>query len=337
MRVRMLPLCLATFVIAPVQAQISIIHYKTIDQFRVTATATAYTGSLIAFATEDNQVRIYDTDKMLTKFQMAGHPQTVQAIAFNRAGTLVATGDASARIYLWDTKTGKKVREFPRDKGHTKGIIGIAFSPDGARIATVGNDDVIKVWKTVGGHPVGTILGSGANLYGIAYTNQGSILAGTLAEGLRVYNGSTYQLAAKMSVGGGQGVNSIAANKDGNMVVTAGRDGRLSLFDTKKRSKVQSMSGHSDWVINAAVSPNGKLGASSSSDRTVCVWYLPTGAKITTLSDTSAVGSPIGFTGDGKYLIATSAADGLSIFAVTPAQGGQTVVAKGGKKKKKGK
>lgn len=303
-------------------AQVSLNRVKTIDQFHITSSTTAFSGPLIALATEDCMVRVFDLSKMATKFQGTGHPQPVQALAFNRAGTLLASGDSTARLYLWDVKTGQKVREFPRDRGHTKGIIAIAFSVDGQRIATVGDDDVIKVWKTAGGNPIGTILGKGANLYGVAWTASGGILTGTLADGLRLYNGTTYQLAATMPVPGGQGVNSIAATRDGSKAVTAGRDGKLSLFNVTSRARMFNSQGHSDWIIRAAVTPNGKWAASSSSDRTIGIWNMFNGQKVQTIQDTSPVGSPIGFSGDGKFFIATTLSDGLQVFSVTPPQGG---------------
>lgn len=310
-------------VVAPASfADVAVKRVKTIDSLRVTAVATAYTGALVAVATEDGSVRIFDAAQTQTRFQLKGHPQTVGAVAFNRAGTALASGDATARLYLWDVKKGIKIREFPRDKGHTKGIISIAFSPDGTKIATVGNDDVIKIWKTSGGNPIATILGKGANLYGVAYTSSGAILTGTLSEGLRIYNGTTYQMAGVMTVPGGQGVNGIAANKDGTMALTAGRDGKLMMWSVPGRKKVQTYLNHTDWIINTAVSPNGKLGASSSVDRTVNIWDLATGKSIAKIEDTSPIGSPVGFTGDGKYFIATSASDGLTVYAVTPAQAG---------------
>jgi len=301
-------------------ADVTLSRIKTIESFRVTAVATAFTGSLVGVATEDGTVRLFDAAKTQTRFQLKGHPQSVQAVAFNRAGTILASGDLSARIYLWDTKKGTKIREFPRDKGHTKGIIGIAFSPDGTKIATVGNDDVIKVWKTTGGNPIATILGMGANFYGIAYTSSGAILTGTLSDGLRIYNGSTYQLAGVMSVPGGQGVNGIAANGEGSMALTAGRDGKLLMWNVPARKKVQTYLNHTDWIVNTAVSPNGKVGASASVDLTVNIWDLATGKSIAKIANTSPIGSQIGFTGDGKYFIATTASDGLSVYTVSPAQ-----------------
>ena len=335
MKSRLLVLLSGVLVVSYSQAEVVVKRIKTIDSFRVTAIATAYSGALAAVATEDGTVRIFDAATAQTRFQMKGHPQTVQAVAFNRAGTIVASGDATARIYLWDTKKGTKIREFPRDKGHTKGIIGIAFSPDGSKIATVGNDDTIRIWKTAGGHPIATILGKGANLYGVAYTTAGAILTGTLAEGLRIYNGSTYQMASVMTVPGGQGVNGIAANTEGSLALTAGRDGKLMMWSVPGRKKVQTYLNHTDWIINTAVAPNGKLAASSSVDRTVNIWNLATGKSIMTIPDTSPIGSPIGFTGDGKFFLATSASDGLTVYAVTPPQSGTAKAAAKGKKSTK--
>ncbi|MBS1713189.1 MAG: WD40 repeat domain-containing protein [Armatimonadetes bacterium] len=323
MRVRMLAFALAGALSAASFGDVAVTRVKTIDQFQVTAVAAAFSGSLFAFATNDNTVRIYDPVKMQTRFQLVGHPQTVGAIAFNRAGTLLATGDATARLYLWDVKTGKKVREFSRDRGHKRGISAIAFNADGSRIATVGNDDTICIWKKDGGNPVGTIHGKGADFYGVSFTSAGSIVTGTLNDGFRVYNGKTFALATKLPA---KGINGIAATKDGDVVVSADREGRLVQWSVAKKSKVRVMNGHTDWAINAAVSPNGRVGASSSTDRSVAIWSLVTGQLLTRIKDTSAVGAPMAFTGDGKYFIATTVSDGLSVYSVSPAQAGATKV-----------
>lgn len=317
----MISLAVATVILAPSSAP-TVTRVKTFDQFRVTAMAAAFSGPLVAFSTEDNTVRLFDTRAMKTIAAMQGHPRPVMSVAFNRAGTLVASGDESARLYLWDVKTGKKVREFPRDRGHQRAIIGIAFSPDGSRIATVGNDDTIRVWPTAGGHPVGTILGGGANLYGVAFSSSGALLTGTLKDGLRVYEPKKWSLAGTIGVPGGQGVNGISASADGSRAVTAGRDGKLTLMNVPGRTRVAAVQAHSDWVIGSALSPNGRLAATSSSDRTVAVWELPTMRKVATLEEMSAIGSPVVFTGDGRAMVATSSSDAFQVYSVNPPQSG---------------
>jgi WD40 repeat protein len=306
---------------------VSLARLKTFDQFRVVALASAPSGSKVAFATEDGTVRIFDAKAMATAVALKGHPDQVMAVAFSADGTKVATGDARARIWIWDAKTGNKLRELPRDRGHLRPISALAFSRDNQRLASVGADDVLLVWKVGGGNPVGRIAGTGANFYGVAWTATGGIVTGTLLEGARLYNGQTYQLAATMTLPGGQGANGIGLGATGTFV-TAGRDGRLTLWDLAKRARVAGLQGHSDWVVNAAVTPNGRYAVSGSTDRTVRLWDLKGYKTVQTIEDQSFVGAQVAFTADGRYLVTTSSSDALQVWSVTPPQAAPVAQAK---------
>jgi WD40 repeat protein len=61
--------------------------------------------------------------------------------------------------------------------------------------------------------------------------------------------------------------------------------------------------------------------ASSSNDRNVVLWSVKTMKKVGLIGDQSAVGSPITFTGDGKFLITTNINDSLQINSISPSQG----------------
>jgi WD40 repeat protein len=47
------------------------------------------------------------------------------------------------RIHLWDVKTGKSVNEFA---GHRGPIRGLAFRPDGKRLASASEDSTVLIW-----------------------------------------------------------------------------------------------------------------------------------------------------------------------------------------------
>ena len=84
--------------------------------------------------------------------------------------------------------------------------------------------------------------------------------------------------------------------------------------------KIGSFKGHQDWVVRCAMSPNGKFLATSSSDRTVKVWDTTTFEKVADLPDQGAVGAPLCFTGDGKFLLSTGVDDSLEVYSISPAQ-----------------
>ncbi len=310
---------IAMAVPAPAAPSVTVTVFKSFSNLHATAIAASPASAMFAVATEDRQVRLIDTKTMNTTFQLVGHPQPVYGLAFSRDGRYVLTGDETARIWLWDAKTGKKIREFPREKGHTKGIQSFSFSADGLKFASVGKDDVIKVWSTAGGHPIATIEGKGANFYGLAFLPNGSIATGTLAEGMRLYS-PTYGLAAKLKIGGGQGANDVAVNKAGTIGLTAGRDGAVTVWDLKSREKLACMPGHSDWVTAVAVAPNGRVGASSSTDAKVVLWDLKSFKKLATIGNRAFVDSLVAFTSDGKYLLTTDAANTLQVYQVDPPQ-----------------
>jgi WD40 repeat protein len=62
-------------------------------------------------------------------------------------GTLASQDDNTAPILLYETQTGKRVRQFT---GHAGAVTCLAFSPDGQRLASGGMDRDIHIWDLNG-------------------------------------------------------------------------------------------------------------------------------------------------------------------------------------------
>ncbi|MEU5878654.1 protein kinase [Spirillospora sp. NPDC047279] len=65
------------------------------------------------------------------------------AVAFSPDGTLLATGDRTGLIRLWDPVTAVCVADLP---GHTGPVDSLAFSPDGTRLASGSRDRTARLW-----------------------------------------------------------------------------------------------------------------------------------------------------------------------------------------------
>ncbi len=67
-----------------------------------------------------------------------------------RGAGLVASGGTQGVVLLWDRRTGRLLRPL---LGHTSAITGLAFTPDGSRLASASTDGTIRLW-----HPDGRTL-----------------------------------------------------------------------------------------------------------------------------------------------------------------------------------
>lgn len=293
---------------------------RVLEGLRPLAFAAGPTGSKFVATMEDDSVRIIDAATRQTVKVLSGHPQPCYGVAWSKDGAFIATGDETARIWIWNAVTGKKVKEF---RSHIRGIQRLSFNRDHSLMISTGKDDVIKVYDLRQGKELRSILGKGANFYSATfdpYTNE--FTTGILGPGARVYNASG-KLDAFLTGHDGQGVWDVAYRPDGKMLATAGRDDNVILWDMKKHAKIQTLHGHQEWVESVAFSPNGRYLASGSTDRSVRVWDTVALKPVTILNDESSVGSPVCWTADGKYLITVNVDDYLQINSVTPAQAGK--------------
>jgi WD40 repeat protein len=124
------------------------------------------------------------------------------------------------------------------------------------------------------------------------------------------------------------GVLDINWSPDGSKAITAANDNLAILWDMKTFKKIGTLKGHADWVVRCQFSPNGSLAATSSSDRSVKVWDTKTLKEVAFLENEGAVGTPLCFTTDGKFLLSTGVDDNLEFYKVTPAQAAAAVPVK---------
>lgn len=300
---------------------ISVSIGRVIEAFHPTALCAAPTGSKIAAAMEDGSVRIIDARTHATVRVLAQHPQPVWALAWSPDGQFIASGDESARIWIENALTGQKVREY---RNHTKGIEKLSYNQFGTMLISTGRDDQVNIYDLSSPKPKEArhILGKGMNFYGACFNPQSTryFTVGMLGGGLREYDAVTGNLMHFLTDPNGQGIFDVSFCPAGTREVSAGKDGDAIVWDTKTDSKLGSLKGHQDWVVNTAVSPNGRLAATGSVDRTVKVWNLATMQKVADLEGQCAVGSPLCFTGDGSTLVTVSDMGYLEFNTVTPAQ-----------------
>ena len=312
---------IAAVLLGPAPGAVKITQYRTLVGARAIALAPGPKGSVFAASMEDNSIRISDAKTGGIVRTLKGHPQNAYALAWSADGAWIASGDESARIFIWDARTGQKIKEY---RTHQRGVQALSFNFPRTLLISTGRDDVVKVWDLLSprGREMLNIPGDGANFYGAKFIGKTDDFGvGILSYGARVYRARTGKVTGFMTGHNKQGVQDITFNPGGTLALTAGRDGKATLWNVKTRQPVGSLAGHDGWLFHVRFSPNGTLAASSADDRTVRIWQSKALAPVATVPGAS-FGSPIAWTADGKYLVTVNVDEFVQIHAVTPAQAG---------------
>ncbi len=190
--------------------------------------------------------------------------------------------------------------------GHTDRVTDLAFSGDGAYLASTGYDRKILLWDTGTWQQVATFPIREADLNTIAFSPAGSLLAC----GQTVWDATSGEIVHTLL----ERVNEpahVAFSPDGSRVAVDA-SGKIKVWDVASWQEVLSFTApvESRWLFGIAFSPDGKwLAAGSGQNGTVYFWSAETGELAFTLEQGNQNDvHDIAFTPDG-LLLATGGTD----------------------------
>jgi WD40 repeat protein len=223
-----------------------------------------------------------DFGKVVQQFT---HGDAALAAAFTEKGELY-TGSADKLVKQWKVAANVPTRNFQ----HPNLVDAVAWSPDGKLLATGCHDGILRTFDIEKNAPVKTIN---------AHTMP--------APGAAIY--------------------SVTWTSDGKQLLTTSFDKSLKLWDATSGTLVREFKGyaektnekgHQDQVFCAAITQDGKLIASGSSDRRIKLWDAASGNVVREFAHPTIKGEPnqshpggiyqLRFTTDEKYLISVGPA-----------------------------
>ena len=252
-------------------------------------------GKLVASASDDGTVMLWDSATGAALRRLMGHSVSVHAVAFSPDGRLVASASGDTTVRLWDSVAGTVHSTL---KGHSAGVMRVVFSPDGKLVASGSNDETVKLWDPVTGAARTTFKGHSGWVTAVAFSPDSKLVASLVAswqftrdyilglfEGLpatnkiRLWDPSTGMALSTLKHSFYTTIYAIAFSPDGKLLASASSDKTIRLWDPATGTAHRKLKGHSDLILDIVFSPDGKLVASGSWDKTVRLWDSASGKE----------------------------------------------------------
>ena len=175
-------------------------------------------------------------------------PENRVVLAWSPDGEWLASSASLDRtIQVWNPATGAKRRTLP---GHPKEIRSLAWSRDGQRLASAGDDGSVKVWD----------VATGEKVLSLGYSPQRDQSSRTA-----------------------QGLSLLAWSRDCEQLAVAGADGTVTVWTIPTGKEVVTLYGPKGPVFAVAWSPDGRRLAAASGDSNIVLWDPLVAQEVLTL------------------------------------------------------
>jgi WD40 repeat protein len=241
-------------------------------------------GKLVAAGTFQ-EVILWDADSGKLVRRLTGFADRVMALAFSPNSEWLATGGGAptedGEIKVFAVATGNLVVDIKN--GHSDTVFGVAFSPDGAKLATCAADKFIKVFHLPDGKFLKSFEGHTHHVLDVAWKFDGKLLASAGADNvIKVWDYEKGEQVRTFGQSSKQITRLVFKGKTSD-IVTCNGDQTVNFWNVDSGGAGMTIGGSNDFLYAVGISADGKFVAAGGEEGIVRLYNGANGQLIKAL------------------------------------------------------
>jgi WD40 repeat protein len=193
--------------------------------------------------------------------------------------------------------------------GHDHFTWSVAWSPDGRRVVSGGENKTVKIWNAESGALIHTLTGHSDSVASVAWSPDGRRIVsggGGNDATIKVWDAETGALIRTFPGHAGGSIVSVAWSPDGRRIASGGADGTINIRNAESGALLRTLAGGT----RGAWSPDGRrivgiVSLSEDDDKTIKVWDAESGVLIRTLTGHSDYANSTAWSPNGRRIVSS--------------------------------